>query len=218
MLSRILFRLSRSALFGKIVGFCFEHGGSLMPVSTLRRTDRTLVFDHPKPTFKSHILLVPRKAIPTFTDLVSPGHLPYLSEVIRLAADIVREQNWPVYSLGVNGGPYQDVPQVHFHLYQERSFYREINDPSLFDPASAEKPDTIDHPQPSRAIHRLIRCSAAENPKKSTDPPSETFASLPPLFHDMVQKDNLLVQGYTVFVQWTDGADLIFHVVSGGET
>ncbi|MBN1666589.1 MAG: HIT domain-containing protein [Anaerolineales bacterium] len=88
-----------------------------IPVERLHETDTLLAFYHPRPLHPVHILLVPRKAIPALTDLVAEDS-QFLADVFETTGLLVRrlglaEQG---YCLVVNGGAYQDILQLHFHL------------------------------------------------------------------------------------------------------
>ncbi|MEO7804097.1 MAG: HIT domain-containing protein [Actinomycetota bacterium] len=88
-----------------------------MPVDKLHETGLVVAFRHPKPTHETHILIVPKRAIASFEELESTD-LPVVADVIACAQRIVQDLglNPLGYSLVVNGGPRQDVAQIHFHL------------------------------------------------------------------------------------------------------
>jgi histidine triad (HIT) family protein len=86
----------------------------------LRETKTLLAFHHPQPSYPVHILLVPKRALRRFTDLtVADSEL--ISEIIQTAQSLIAEFNLERggYRLIVNGGDYQAVPQLHFHLISE---------------------------------------------------------------------------------------------------
>jgi len=64
-----------------------------------------------------HILIVPKKAIRSLIE-VKDEDLVYISEVFRVAREIVKERGWKEtdYTIVTNGGKRQEVPQIHFHL------------------------------------------------------------------------------------------------------
>ena len=69
-----------------------------------------------------HILLVPKRAIPSLSDpRATDGDL--VSDVLRVVQSFVAELNLEQhgYRLIVNGGAYQDIPQLHFHLVSGRN-------------------------------------------------------------------------------------------------
>jgi histidine triad (HIT) family protein len=91
-----------------------------IPVHRLRETDSLIAFHHPKPTYPLHILLVPKKAITDLTAL-DPSDTGFLSDLISTVQDLVAEFNLGQvgYRLITNGGQYQDIPQLHFHLISD---------------------------------------------------------------------------------------------------
>lgn len=88
-----------------------------LPVSRLHETDTLLAFYHPHPSYDVHILLVPKKAIANLAELDS-SDVEFLAQVFRTVQILVNELklNEAGYRLLVNGGEFQDVPQLHFHL------------------------------------------------------------------------------------------------------
>jgi histidine triad (HIT) family protein len=94
-----------------------EHLSFAMPVHRLRETPTLVAFYHPQPAYRVHILLVPKRAIASLAD-VGPGDGDFLRDLfavaVGLVAELELEQNG--YRMVVNGGKYQELPQLHFHL------------------------------------------------------------------------------------------------------
>lgn len=90
---------------------------SLLPVNRLKETDTLLAFDHPQPVYPVHILLVPKKACGSLLEL-SASDSAFMHDLLATVQELVVERRLeqPGYRLIVNGGPYQDIPQLHFHL------------------------------------------------------------------------------------------------------
>ena len=116
----LLFMLARSKIGGSIIGWSFAYMTALMPVNKLYETKLVLAFYHPQPAYITHILIVPKRAIKSFTDL-SEADLPVVNDVIVTAQHLVQELQLAEkgYRLLVNGGAYQDVKQIHFHLVSD---------------------------------------------------------------------------------------------------
>lgn len=114
---QVLFALARSGLAGWIVGWLFAHMSFAIPVNRLRETDTLIAFHHPKPSHPVHILLVPKRNRPDLMALET-ADTDFLTDLYRTAQELVREFGLEDagYRLIVNGGAYQDVPQLHFHL------------------------------------------------------------------------------------------------------
>lgn len=92
----------------------------LIPAHRLMETDNLLAFEHPLPSYPVHILIVPRRSIPSLASL-SPQDNQLLGEVIAIVQQLVVQLNLaePGYRLIVNGGKYQEFPQLHFHLVSD---------------------------------------------------------------------------------------------------
>jgi histidine triad (HIT) family protein len=114
---RFLFALARSSFAGWIVGWLFAHMSFVIPVNRLRETETLIAFHHPKPSHGVHILLVPKRKLPNVM-AISPAEADFFADLYRITQELVIEFGLEEfgYSLIVNGGVYQDVPQLHFHL------------------------------------------------------------------------------------------------------
>ncbi len=101
--------------FAPLIGWLFAHMSFAIPVQRLRETETLLAFHHPKPAYPFHVLLVPKKAILSMQEL-DPSDTAFLSDLYSTVQSLVKEFQLPAYRLIVNGGEYQDFPQLHFHL------------------------------------------------------------------------------------------------------
>ncbi len=100
------------------IGWIFEHMNFVIPVKRLRETNTLMAFYHPKPSYPFHVLLVPKKAVPSLKEL-DPTNIVFLTELYSTVQSLVNEFHLSAYRLIVNGGDYQDFPQLHFHLVSE---------------------------------------------------------------------------------------------------
>lgn len=140
-IAKILFALSKTVIFVKIVGLIFEYATFLLPVSRVIENERIISFQHPQPAYSNHIVIVPKKAIPTFLDLIKENHVERLFHILETAKTIIddsKEFDHDNWVLCVNGGSRQEVNQVHFHLFtlskkSQRIWdaYRKIEDGDL---------------------------------------------------------------------------------------
>jgi histidine triad (HIT) family protein len=101
--------------FAPLIGWIFAHLSFVLPVKRLRETETLMAFHHPKPAYPFHILLVPKKAVVSLNEL-DLTDTRFLSDLYSTVQNIVSEFEIPAYRLIVNGGEYQDFPQLHFHL------------------------------------------------------------------------------------------------------
>lgn len=89
-----------------------------IPVKRLRETESLMAFHHPKPSYPFHVLLVPKRAVKTLMDFDS-NDSAFLTDLYSTVQSLVEEFHLTAYRLIVNGGEYQDFPQLHFHLVSE---------------------------------------------------------------------------------------------------
>ena len=102
-------------LFAPLIGWMFAHMSFAIPVKRLHETETLMAFHHPKPAYAFHVLLVPKKAVLSLKQLDSTD-TAFLSDLYSTVQNLVDEFQLPAYRLIVNGGDFQDFPQLHFHL------------------------------------------------------------------------------------------------------
>jgi histidine triad (HIT) family protein len=112
--------LARTAVFGALLRKGFAHMSFLIPLARLRETPALVAFHHPSPSYPVHVLIVPKRSYRSLLDLPA-GDTQFLQDLIETVAGLVRELGLEQrgYRLITNGGPYQDVPVLHFHLISE---------------------------------------------------------------------------------------------------
>lgn len=79
-----------------------------------------MAFHHPKPAYPFHVLLVPKKAVLSLKEF-DPEDTLFLTDLYSTVQHLVDEFHLPAYRLIVNGGEFQDFPQLHFHLISDVS-------------------------------------------------------------------------------------------------
>jgi len=105
-------------LFAPWIGWIFAHMSFAIPVKRLRETKTLMAFHQPKPSYAFHVLLVPKKAVSSLKEFDSTD-TTFLIELYSTVQFLVDQFQLPAYRLIVNGGEYQDFPQLHFHLVSE---------------------------------------------------------------------------------------------------
>jgi histidine triad (HIT) family protein len=117
-LAQSLFRIARSNLGEVVVGWSFAYMTDFMPANKILETETVLAFHHPVPTHEVHILIVPKRKVRSLLEM-KDGQM--LHEIVKAAQHLVEELQLEKrgYSLTVNGGQYQDVRQLHFHLVSD---------------------------------------------------------------------------------------------------
>jgi histidine triad (HIT) family protein len=98
--------------------FCQIAGGAV-PAKVIHQDDRLVAFEDLNPQAPVHLLIVPRKHIPTGLDLV-PEDREFVGEVFLLAAKLARERGIASDGyrvvLNTNAGAGQSVYHLHYHL------------------------------------------------------------------------------------------------------
>lgn len=117
-----LYRLARTPAGRFLVRLLFTRMTFTLPVSRLRETDTLLAFWHPKPTYKFHVLLTPKRPAATLTQL-DPTDSDFLTDLMSVVQSLVKEYKLEEggYRLMVNGGEYQDFSHLHCHLISDKA-------------------------------------------------------------------------------------------------
>jgi histidine triad (HIT) family protein len=112
-----MFGLARSQ-----VGGVFAHMTFLLPVERLYESSDVIAFYHPRPTYEVHVLLVPKTSIKRMTDITEAdsGLVIEIFQAVKYVVETLDIEETG-YRLITNGGRFQDVQQLHFHLVSGRS-------------------------------------------------------------------------------------------------
>ncbi|HUO56486.1 MAG TPA: HIT domain-containing protein [Candidatus Paceibacterota bacterium] len=88
-----------------------------LPLDKEYESDNVLAFKHTRPHWQTHIVVVPKKHIRSFTSLTSED-MPIFLELVKvlktLGAKIEKEQG--AARILTNLGKYQDSKHLHFHI------------------------------------------------------------------------------------------------------
>ena len=97
--------------------WCLENMSELLPVKIISETRSLICFYHPQPAYPVHILLVPKKDIRDLSQL-APMEDEFFPDMFNTVRTLIEELDLEKkgYRLIVNGGEYQEFPQLHFHL------------------------------------------------------------------------------------------------------
>ncbi len=119
------FDLVRTLVSARWVGWVirevFAHMAFVIPLQRLRETPELIAFHHPSPSYPVHILIVPKRSYPSLMAM-PPEDSSFLRDLFETVQSLVREFNLEQagYRLIANGGAYQEIPILHFHLVSER--------------------------------------------------------------------------------------------------
>lgn len=89
-----------------------------LPAHRLYETDTLAAFYHPQPSYRVHVLIVPKRFIFDMASL-NNDDAAFLQDLYRAVAIVVERLQLNGYRLVCNGGRYQEVPHLHFHLIAE---------------------------------------------------------------------------------------------------
>lgn len=89
----------------------------VIPAEKFYESSTVVAFAHPKPSYKVHILIVPKKEIRSLLD-IQDDDKDLLIEIARVVQYLIERFNLSNegYRVIVNGGNYQEVEILHFHL------------------------------------------------------------------------------------------------------
>jgi histidine triad (HIT) family protein len=118
ILNKKAFNVAKSPIGKLIVGAVFGRFATRLPIKKVFENNKVIAFWHPKPYWEKHILIVPKKRIAKLTS-VKPEEAEYVYWVFAAAIEILQKLGWEKegYSITINGGPRQEVAQLHFHLH-----------------------------------------------------------------------------------------------------
>jgi histidine triad (HIT) family protein len=225
MISKFLFRLAKTAFMGKIVGAGFAHFSFLIPVKKVLETDSILAFYHPKPAWANHLVIVPKKSIATLLELGRPDNIKYVPAIFFAARDVIAKLGFEDigYVFCANGGPRQEVGQVHFHLFTGQRLVSELSE-------TAEKGLILQgktvaafhHPEPNWETQIVVvptgKTASLCSLDASDGPVLEETLSM---LRTLDEQFQLVKRGYTLVVQEMSGSgqrQFLCHVVAGKRT
>ena len=116
----LLLRAARWRFLQPLVRLFFHHMDHFLTADRLDENAHWVAFHHPAPAYPLHILLVPKRAIPSLT--AAPTDTPGLyADLFTLVQSLIRafDLESKGYRLITNGGPHQTIPQWHCHLISE---------------------------------------------------------------------------------------------------
>ena len=114
----MLRKLLRLRFIAFLIGWIFTYMSFAIPIKRLRETSNLIAFQHPSPSYKVHLLLVPKRQVQTLADF-DPTDTAFLTDLYSTVQSLVKELDLKAYRLIVNGGEYQDFPHLHFHLISD---------------------------------------------------------------------------------------------------
>jgi histidine triad (HIT) family protein len=106
--------------------YCREILTGRLPVEPIAETDRILAFHHTKPYWQTHIVIIPKKHIPSLASLQSDD-MTILQEMLSIAANLCRKisEEHGGCRLSTNVGSYQTTKHLHLYIHSGRRLRNE---------------------------------------------------------------------------------------------
>jgi histidine triad (HIT) family protein len=97
--------------------YCDEALSGRTAVTVVAETGDVLAFEHTRPFWPVHIVVVPKRHVPSLTDLGDADDL-LLHQVLAVARQVAArvEQQHGACRVLTNLGRYQDSKHLHFHV------------------------------------------------------------------------------------------------------
>lgn len=158
MLKRALFQIARSPAAGMFIGFAFAHLARVLPLDRLAENERAIVFRHPAPVREVHWLGVPKIRLPSLAalDLADGETRVCVTAVFQALVQAAEREGIRPYTILVNGGAYQDVSQLHFHLLQAGVADKPFAPPGDEAVWSYSQASAYPHPRLEESFHVMI--------------------------------------------------------------
>ena len=98
--------------------YCDEILTGKTKVKIITETDNVLAFYHTKPSYKIHIVIIPKRHIASLIGLEDKNLLQEIFKIIKqVAKDVVNQHGG--CKVVTNLGSYQDSKHLHWHVYYE---------------------------------------------------------------------------------------------------
>ena len=119
-MNRLLYSFVKTWIGGVLLHWIFAFFSFIIPGEKLIETDSVLAFHHPSPSYPLHILIVPKTKYQSLNDLPSQDQAFELG-LFKAVNELVQKYNLEAkgYRLITNGGTYQEVNYLHFHLISD---------------------------------------------------------------------------------------------------
>ena len=119
MSKQILFNICKAPFMGKFIGIVFQYFSWAIPVKKVYSSKEVIAFCHPKPSYKNHVVIVPKRAVANLQQLMEECFCEYFIRIWEAANAIcaTHPEYQDSFVLVANGGKRQEVKQVHFHMF-----------------------------------------------------------------------------------------------------
>lgn len=95
--------------------YCDEVLSGKTPVEKVFETDNVLAYNHTRPFWETHIVVVPKEHTDSLLTVDNEVLIEILDVVRQVAAQVLKEKG--AARVLTNLGEYQDSKHLHFHVY-----------------------------------------------------------------------------------------------------
>ncbi|WP_432664511.1 HIT domain-containing protein [Wukongibacter baidiensis] len=207
-MKKFMFWIARRNFMGKIIGLIISKVPLLVPAKYVNCNEKVAGFYHPVPSYKKHILFIPRKIISTLLDVKKDSDVLIIKNLLDIASLTAKELGMEKegFVICANGGKRQDVMQLHFHLYvgkvinisnRKCSGYAEvINDEQIIVRYYEDEDSRLN-------IHIKLKSIIPENDEISEVLLYRVIELMP----EMNKKFDLVDRGYSIILQYEEEAE-----------
>lgn len=123
LILKVFYSISKTGFGSHLLRWMVLNMNDILPVNRVRETPALLAIFHPQPSYPFHILLIPKQAKKDISE-INVQDQEFLVELFQVVYSIVQEFGLidKGYRLIVNGGCYQDVELLHFHLISDAKY------------------------------------------------------------------------------------------------
>lgn len=111
----MLLKIARLPALGRLIGWCIAHLSRVLPLRIVTENERCIAFHHPSPSYDVHLLFMLKQQVRDVS-CISAGQL---DDVLSTATAAIERLGLsaPHIMLWTNGGRFQEVQQLHFHMF-----------------------------------------------------------------------------------------------------
>ena len=110
-----LLKLARLPFLGRLTGWCIAHLAHILPLHIAAENEHCIAFHHPLPSYEIHLLIMQKTPARDIACICAEQ----LRRMIAIADTVIDRLGLsaPHILLWTNGGKFQEVRQLHFHLF-----------------------------------------------------------------------------------------------------
>ena len=223
MLKKLLFKIAKAPFMGKIVGIAFQYFSWAIPVWDIYNSKEIIAFYHPKPSYKNHIIISPKRSVGNLQQMESDGFSKYFTKILEAANEICVTH--PEYNdsfvIVANGGKRQEVQQVHFHMFTDHEIVNEYSVQEQAENVFYSDSDIciLEHPNPNWEVHFVIKPISSSQMAENEEYKYTYLSSVLHSIDILDDEFNLVQKGYSLVYQYNkqrnDKEYPVFHIVSG---